>query len=971
VTASLLSAKRRPTRRALAAALLLSAFAAAPAAAQAPAAGTRVLTQDDYDSWRSIHSPALSPDGAWALYTLSPTVGDGEVVVRSTTGGAEHRAGRGATGRAQLQPSARGNFNPAPARFTADGRHVVYLVYPTTAELEQARRAKKKPADQPKSALAILRVADGQVQTVPAVKSFQIAKHSGRYLAYLLDTNGAKPDSASADSAATPGAAAATPGGPARPISTDSAADAGKKKKKEYGAPLVLRDLETGAETRFADVTAFEIDEAGRWLAFTVSSRNAETDGAYVHSLADGRTHTLLGGEGDYKQLAFDEKGTQVAFLSNRDSYAAERPAYALYHAMLRAPAARAVVTAAALPQGWIVSEHGRVSFTRGGGTLLFGTAPAPLDSIPADSLADKAVFDLWHWNDEKLQPQQRIEAQRTPNRSYTTAYQLGAKRVVRLASDSFPNVTVSDDGRVALALSRAPYAVEAMWGEGGDDVYLIDATSGRRTKVAERVEFGATLSPGGRYVLYFRDGRWHAYDVAARRSADLTGALGVKFDRETWSTPSTPAPWGVGGWTEGDRAVLLYDRYDVWEIDPNGKRAARNLTDGAGRRGRVVYRVERLDPEQRFLDASQPLVLSAFDETTKASGFWTDRIGGNELPRQLVMDDVNFGSLQKARDAERYLVTRSTFQDFPNLWTGERLDALARISDANPQQAEYAWGSVELVKWVSGDGIPLEGLLYKPAGFTPSKQYPMVVYFYETHSENLHQYVPPAGRNIVNPSVYTSLGYLVFMPDIAYADGYPGPSAVKSIVPGVHSLIARGFVDPKAIGSAGQSWGGYQTAYMVTQTNLFAAAVANAPVANMTSAYGGIRWASGLARAFQYEKTQSRIGGSLWQYPMRYLENSPLFHADRVETPLLMMHNDNDGAVPWYQGIEMFVALRRLGKEVYLINYNGDEHNPTKRANQKDIDQRMQQFFDHHLRGAPAPEWMRSGIPFVEKGRR
>jgi dienelactone hydrolase len=638
---------------------------------------------------------------------------------------------------------------------------------------------------------------------------------------------------------------------------------------------------------------------------------------------------------------------------------------------MLRAPAARAVVTAASLSEGMVVSEHGRVSFSRTGGTLLFGTAPAPLDSIPADSLADKAVFDLWHWNDEKLQPQQRIEAQRTPNRSFTTAYQLGAKRVVRLASDSFPNVTVSDDGRVALALSRAPYAVEAMWGEGGDDVYLIDATSGRRTKVAERVEFGATLSPGGRYVLYFRDGRWHAYDVAARRSADLTGALGVKFDRETWSTPSTPAPWGVGGWTEGDRAVLLYDRYDVWEIDPNGKRAARNLTDGAGRRGRVVYRIERLDPEQRFLDPSQPLVLSAFDETTKASGFWTDKIGGNELPRQLVMADVNFGSLQKARDAERYLVTRSTFQDFPNLWTGERLDALARISDANPQQAEYAWGSVELVKWVSGDGIPLEGLLYKPAGFTPSKQYPMVVYFYETHSENLHQYVPPAGRNIVNPSVYTSLGYLVFMPDIAYADGYPGPSAVKSIVPGVHSLIARGFVDPKAIGSAGQSWGGYQTAYMVTQTNLFAAAVANAPVANMTSAYGGIRWASGLARAFQYEKTQSRIGGSIWQYPMRYLENSPLFHADRVETPLLMMHNDNDGAVPWYQGIEMFVALRRLGKEVYLINYNGDEHNPTKRANQKDIDLRMQQFFDHHLRGAPAPEWMRSGIPFVEKGRR
>jgi dipeptidyl aminopeptidase/acylaminoacyl peptidase len=379
---------------------------------------------------------------------------------------------------------------------------------------------------------------------------------------------------------------------------------------------------------------------------------------------------------------------------------------------------------------------------------------------------------------------------------------------------------------------------------------------------------------------------------------------------------------------------------------------------------------VERIDQEERFIDPAKPLILSAFSEPSKASGFWTDRVGGNEPPKMLVMGNERYGSLQKARDTDTYLVTRSTFRDFPNLWTGEQLNALRKISDANPQQAEYAWGDVELVRWMSGDGIPLEGLLYKPAGFDPSKQYPMVVYYYETHSENLHQYVPPAGRNVVNPTVYTSLGYLVFMPDIAYMDGYPGPSAVKSIVPGVQSLIARGFVDPKGIGATGQSWGGYQTAYLITQTNLFSAAVANAPVANMTSAYGGIRWETGLARAFQYEKTQSRIGGSLWEYPMRYLENSPLFHADRVQTPLLMMHNDNDGAVPWYQGIEMFVALRRLGKEVYLVSYNGDEHNPTKRANQKDIDMRMLQFFDHHLRGAPAPAWMKSGIPFEQKGR-
>ncbi|MGH7711357.1 MAG: alpha/beta hydrolase family protein, partial [Gemmatimonadaceae bacterium] len=279
-------------------------------------------------------------------------------------------------------------------------------------------------------------------------------------------------------------------------------------------------------------------------------------------------------------------------------------------------------------------------------------------------------------------------------------------------------------------------------------------------------------------------------------------------------------------------------------------------------------------------------------------------------------------------------------------------------------------WPSVELVEWISDDGIPLQGLLYKPEGFDASRKHPMVVYYYERLSDGLHQYHAPAGRNTVNPSVYTSLGYLVFFPDIVYKPGWPGPSAVKAIVPGVQSLVARGFVNPKAVGIAGQSWGGYQSAYVITQTSMFAAAVPNAPVANMTSAYGGIRWESGLARPFQYEKTQSRIGGSIWEYPVRFIENSPLFHLDRVTTPVLFMHNDADGAVPWYQGIELFVGLRRLGKEVYMVNYNGDGHNPRKRANQKDIDMRMQQFFANKLKGEPPPDWMVRGIPALEKGR-
>ncbi|HEY0779234.1 MAG TPA: prolyl oligopeptidase family serine peptidase, partial [Gemmatirosa sp.] len=653
------------------------------------------------------------------------------------------------------------------------------------------------------------------------------------------------------------------------------------------------------------------------------------------------------------------------------------RPRWALFHARLGAGAeprgVRPVVAPAAIERGLVVSDHG-VSFVRDGSAVVFGIAPAPVDSIPADSLADKAVVDIWHWQDARLQPQQRLEAGRDRGRAYTAVYTPATGRFVRLGSDTLPQVTVSDDGRVALAVTTVPYAVAQTWGEGGSDVYLLDARTGARTLVARKVPFGAQLSPGARYVAWYAgaaNGGWQAYDVAAHRTAPLAaGARDVHFEEETWDTPSEAAPWGAAGWTNDDRDLLAYTRYDVWALDPAGRRAPRVVTDSAGARGHTVLRVVRTDRDERFVDPRAPLLLSAFDDETKASGFYRDRVDGGGAPERIVMADARFGTPIKAQGADEYAVTRQTFTASPDVYVGERLDALAKVSDANPQQAQYAWGTAELVRWRNTDGVPLKGILYKPANFDPSRKYPMLVYFYEQLSDNLHQYQPPAGRNVINPTVYSSNGYLVFFPDIAYTTGFPGQSALKAILPGVQAIAARGFVDEQHVGIAGQSWGGYQSAYIITQTPYFRAAFLGAPVANMTSAYGGIRWESGVARAFQYEKGQSRIGRSLWDALPRYVENSPLFYVDRVTTPSLIMSNDGDGAVPWYQGIELFVGLRRFGKEAYLLDYNGDGHNPRKRANQLDVDRRMQQFFAHHLKGGPAPEWMRVGVPFLQKGR-
>ena len=948
----------RPFAIASTSAMLVASLAVA-SFAQAP---KRSLTPSDWDHWRSISSPVVSNDGKWVVYSLVPQVGDGELVVRATHGSTEYRVPRGFVGRPQMVAGARDTTNIAgPAQITADSRFALALTYAPMSEYDRAHREKKRPADQPKASLAIVDLTNGQVTNIPRVRSFRAARESGKWVAYLLEPS---------DSGGRAG--------------RDSANSRGRR--PEFGSPLVLRNLATGAERRINDVTTFAFDDSAKWLGYTVASHDNTKDGAYAQSPADGKELALLTGHGAYKQLAFDRAGNQAAFVSDRDEVTKEHPRYTLYYSNLKSPAATPAVTSSTIGEELGVSDNGRVAFTRNGNAILFGVAPASLDSIPADSLYDKAVFDLWSWKDPRLQPQQRIEAGRDRNRSFETIYQLGTKRFVRLANDSMPTVSVSDDGRVALAASSERYAIERMWGDEGDDVYLIDATTGNRKLIREKISGSAQLSPDAKFVVFFDNGHWFSYAVASGKTVDLTGGgplKSVSFAQETWDTPSTPAAWGVAGFTKGDKSVVLYDRYDLWELDPSGAQPARVITDSVGRREHLVFRLAEGgrgrggrggrgggDAERGVIDPAEPLLLSAFNDSTKASGFYRDLIGVNRAPERIVMADVTFGTPLKAADADEYVVSKSTFEDFPNLYAGESLTSLTKISDANPQQKDFKWGTVELVSWRSADGVPLQGLLYKPEDFDPRRKYPMITYYYEQFSNTLHNYVPPGGRNVINYTHYVSNGYLIFVPDIHYENGYPGSSALKSIVPGVQMLLARGYVDPKGLGIQGHSWGGYQTAFLITQTHLFSAAMAGAPVANMTSAYGGIRWGSGLARAFQYEHTQSRIGCSIWECTTRYLENSPLFWADRITTPLLMMHNDADDAVPWYQGIEMFVALRRLNKEVYLIDYNNDVHNPTKRANQKDIAMRMQQFFDYHLRGYPEPDWMIHGIPFRLKGR-
>ncbi len=471
--------------------------------------------------------------------------------------------------------------------------------------------------------------------------------------------------------------------------------------------------------------------------------------------------------------------------------------------------------------------------------------------------------------------------------------------------------------------------------------------------------------SPDGRYAAYFDGKDWNSISIPDGKVTNLTGKLKTSFVREDHDSPSPAPSYGIAGWTKDDREVLINDRFDIWQVAADGS-GAKMLTGGIGRREKTEMRYLRLDPDERFVEPGQTMLLRAENEETRDSGFYRVKLDGTA--EKLLMDSKNFGNPVKAKDADMLMFSASRFDTFPDMWaSAPDFQSLKKLSNGDAQRDRFNWGRSELIRY-KGDGVSLQGVVIKPDNFDPKKKYPMIVYLYEKLSDTVHNFRHPGPGTSVNLSYYASNDYVIFLPDIVYKTGYPGRSALRSIMPGVESVVKMGFVDENAIGIQGHSWGGYQIAYMVTQTNKFKAAAPGAIVANMFSAYNGIRWGTGLPRQFQYERTQSRIGGTPWNATEKFIENSPLFYVDRVQTPILMIHNDNDDAVPWYQGIEFYLSLRRLGKEIYFLNYNGEFHGLRKRQNQKDYSRRMQEFFDHHLKGSPAPEWMKTGIPYLER---
>ena len=938
----------------------------------ASAQNKRPLTHQDYDGWHNIQNQSLSNDGKFLAYGIFPEEGDGEVVVRNLQTGTEWRQPAGAR---PLPTNANPDSDEPPPvpnitiSFTSDSHFVMFSVFPAKADTDKAKRDKKRPDEMPKNGIVILDLTSGTPVRIDRVKNFQVSEKANGVLAYLREPEPAR-------SGAGRGAA---PAEVAAPTASATGGAAGRGARKEYGSDLVLRNLTTQAERTFPDALAYTLTKDGAALVYAVASHKEDTNGLFLITVGtDAAPRTLFAGPGKYTRLTWDFEQTKLAFLSDRDDAKSKQPKTKLYlwDRHTDAPVELASSASRGLHEHFVISDKGAVTFSHDGKHIFFGVAaPDPPEIDPANEVLadDKVNADLWHYKDEHIQPMQKVRATQERNRTYRAVYHIAEKQVLQLGDVTMPEVTPTEDGMWALGADGREYGPVEEYDTTYNDYFLVNTMNGERQPIISKQTQNPSWSPDGQHLIYFADKNWMSVSVPDGKVTNLTGKLNVKFWREDNDVPGDAATYGSAGWTRDGKYFLLYDKYDVWQISADSGEAT-NLTAGAGRTGHLEFRYSRIgsdvrDPEARWIDPSQPLLLRATDEETYDTGFYRGHVGAAAPPQKLIFAAKSFTAPLKAKDADVLVLSESTFQEFPNLLiTDSNFSKLQKVTNANPQQAQVNWGTAELIHYLNDDGVPLKGTLYKPENFDPKKKYPMIVYIYEKLSQNVHAYVAPRPSHTIVPSFYVSNGYLILEPDIVYTIGNPGQSALHCVLPAIDSIVAQGFVDEKNIGIEGHSWGGYQIAYMITQTHRFKAVEAGAPVVDMISAYDGIRWGPGIPRQFQYERSQSRIGGSPWQYPMKFIENSTIFMVDRITTPVLILQNDADNAVPWYQGIEFYLALRRLGKETYMFTYNGEPHGIVRRPDQKDFTIRMQQYFDYFLKGAPKPEWMEKGIPYLDK---
>jgi len=900
--------------------LLISVFASTTLYAQG------VLTFEDVMKFEDINSPSISSNGNWISYSVWPDRGDGKVVVQHTTNGTEYEIELGA--------------NP---NISYDEKWVIaYKNVSLLAEL----KAKK---DKPKRGLVLLNLIDGTTQEFDSVSSYQIS-NNGKWLAI-------------------------------RNYQSKVIEDL-KHKNKKLGTEVTLWDLSKNESYSLDFVSGMSFDSLSNYFSYSVIDTSGMRNGLYIYDLQGPEKGIISTSEnGFYSNLTWDPKRPRIAFTkTNLDSSYMEGDA-SLHLWDAKKGNLQTLVKPEDTSEDFALRSNNNLTFTHDGKRLFFGLMSQEMvdldekkddedeeiDIYDVESIVGDRGMDLWHGDDNRIKTHEIVTFNSRKNRIYTAVYHLDKKKWVQLADFDMPFIQITHNKDIVMGNTDEPY-LRAITHEGTfRDWYIVDLNKGTRTKVNERTSNGsARISPDSKSVVYYNDKNWHLYDVKTGNTKTITTNLDVPFYDEDHDYPSQVPSYGMAGWVEGGKSVLINDKYDVWQI-PTGKGEAIRITNGEGREAKRIFRIRNLGDDDNF-GKSEELLLTSYHDLEKNFGFYSAQIGKTGVQR-LLEEDKKFTFVAKAEDSDKILYKREAYDEFPNLWVSNnwKFNSSDQVSKLHMDLSEkWNWGKAELIDWLSLDGTFIQGVVIKPNNYDPKKKYPIMTYYYRFFTDRLHDFNEPKTNHRPVFAQYVSDDYVVFLPDIRFEIGRPGFAATKSLVPGIQKLIEMGIADEDKLGLHGHSWSGYQTAFIVTQTDIFDAAVTGAPVSNMTSAYSGIRWASGLARQFQYEKTQSRIGESLIEAPEKYIENSPVFFADKITTPMLIQHGDADGAVPWYQSIELYLAMRRYNKEVVFLQYHDEPHHLQKFPNKLDYAIRMKEYFDYYLKGVGEPEWILKGEVYL-----
>ena len=885
----------------------------------------KVLQLEDYDRWQRIVSTEISPDGAWFTYGLRPNGGDDTLFIKKTNSDTE-------------EFEYKIPFANAPS-FSNDSKWVAYLISPSKKEAEKLRKSKKKTY----KTAELRNLATGDSIQFKRTGSMKFSE-DGKFLAISVEKTQAD-------------------------------------KSKHSGQDLILVDLTTLTSMNFGNVSDYAFNKNAGHLAYTVDAADMVGNGLYLFDLKTKSLRNLDSDRKKYSRLTWDDAGTlkkdwaskgkKIAVLKGKEVDTLEQRVNSLLvftdiHQNPKKLELDPAKPGSNFPEGYVLSEKRNLMFSNDGSFVLFGIKEqAEKVKFDKDTIAN---LDVFHWNDETINSVQRRRENRNRNFTYWASYQLSNKVFTQLTDDSMRELLPSRNSNYWIGRNQKPYINDVNWGISPADYYRVNLKTGKRDEIVNLVNRTIGYSPDGAYYALQKDAGIHVLNLNSNQLVNISDATGISFVNAEHLYPHEKPPYGAAGWTKDGNSIILNHRFDLWSVKLDGS-GGENITQGLGDELKTQFRYVNLNNDQPHIDTDQPLLLRAYGEWTKKAGFYSLTLG--KKPKELIFDDLAIRSIRKAKNTDQIVFTKESFVEFPDYHFSDlSFRKPVRLTDANPQQDEYKWGSKVLIDYTNSKGEKMQGTLTLPADYEPGKKYPMVVYFYEKMSNRHHRYYMPVYDDRPHGSTYASNGYLFFQPDVLFEVGSPGTSSLDCITSATQKVIDLGYADPDRIGLQGHSWGGYQSSFIVTQTDMFACVVTGAPPTDLESFYNNIYGSSGTNHTGIMEIGQVRMGRGVtpWSHRETYQRENPMFHAPNIKTPFMILHGTADGAVDWTQGLEFYNAARRLGKEVIFLSYPGEPHHLRREANQKDFLTRMKEYFDHYLKGEQAPEWMTDGIPHLEK---